>query len=49
MIKKCKQCGCQLKSGESNGVCENCRKKKRDVQAEVNLKRKQKKSKIAPS
>lgn len=48
MIKKCKQCGRQLKPDESNGVCENCRKRKRDAQAEVNLKRKQKKSKIAP-
>jgi len=47
MIKKCKQCGSQLKSGESNGICETCRKKKRDAQAEVNLKRKQRKSKAS--
>jgi uncharacterized OB-fold protein len=46
MIKKCKQCGSQLKPGESNEICENCRRKKRDAQAEVNLIRKRKKSKI---
>ena len=40
MIKKCKQCGVELKSGENNGLCENCRKNKRDSQAEVNKKRK---------
>ena len=40
MIKKCKQCGCQLKLGESNNICENCRKQKRDAQSEVNKKRK---------
>ena len=45
MIKKCKQCGCQLKSEESNGICGNCRKQKKNSQAEVNLIRKGKKSK----
>ena len=46
MIKKCKQCGCQLKPGENNNVCENCRKKKRDSQAEVNNNRKKLKNGI---
>ncbi len=45
MIKKCKQCGKQLKPGESNGVCDNCRKQKKNARDEVNLKRKIKKSK----
>lgn len=40
MIKKCKQCGCQLKPDENNKLCENCRKKKRNSQEEVNKKRK---------
>lgn len=35
MIKKCKQCGKQLVPSESNNICENCRKKKRDAQSEV--------------
>ena len=46
MIKKCRQCGSQLKPSESNEICEKCRKQKRDAQAEVNLKRKRRKSKI---
>ena len=43
MIRKCKQCGSLLKSGEINQLCENCRKNKRDSQSEVNLTRKKKK------
>ncbi|WP_312649765.1 hypothetical protein [Aminipila sp.] len=43
MIKKCKQCGCILASGENNKVCENCRQKKRNKRLEVNEGRKKKK------
>ncbi|QHI71169.1 toprim domain-containing protein [Aminipila terrae] len=43
MIKKCKQCGKVLTSGESNNVCDNCRKLKRDKQKAVNDARKLKK------
>jgi len=39
MIKKCKQCGRQLKPDESNNLCENCRQGKRDRQAEEKLQR----------
>ena len=35
MIKKCKQCGSQLKADESNNLCENCRKQKRNSQEEL--------------
>lgn len=35
MIKKCKQCGCELKPSENNNVCQNCRLKKKDIQAEA--------------
>lgn len=35
MIKKCKQCGKQLSPAESNNVCENCRKQKRNTQSEI--------------
>lgn len=34
MVKKCKQCGRQLTSGESNMVCEKCRKLKKEIQIE---------------
>ena len=40
MIKKCKQCGKALKSGENNNICDNCRKNKKDAQAAVNEARK---------
>lgn len=33
MVKKCKQCGRQLTPDESNNLCENCRKNKREWQA----------------
>lgn len=35
MIKKCKQCGCKLTPDESNKLCENCRKNKRNKQLGV--------------
>lgn len=34
MIKKCKQCGCKLKPEESNNLCENCRRNKRNKRLE---------------
>ncbi|GAB6106706.1 hypothetical protein JCM19376_06620 [Fusibacter bizertensis] len=34
MIKKCKQCGVELKPSESNQVCQKCREKKKDQQVE---------------
>jgi len=34
MIKKCKQCGVELKSSESNQFCQKCREKKKDQQVE---------------
>lgn len=36
MVKKCKQCGCILTAGESNKICEKCRKNKREKQLEAN-------------
>jgi len=35
MIKKCKQCGAELKPSESNQVCQKCREKKKDQQVEL--------------
>lgn len=35
MIKKCKQCGVELKPSESNQVCQKCRVKKKDQQVEM--------------
>ncbi|MEG1931378.1 MAG: hypothetical protein RR131_09610 [Anaerovorax sp.] len=32
MIKKCKQCGCNLTAAESNKICDKCRKKKKSYQ-----------------
>lgn len=37
MIKKCKQCGRQLRPEESNNLCEQCRQRKRNMQAEEKL------------
>lgn len=37
MIKKCKQCGCTLTAGESNKICEKCRKNKREKQVEAKI------------
>ncbi len=34
MIKKCKQCGVELKPSESNQFCQKCRDKKKDQQVE---------------
>jgi Zn finger protein HypA/HybF involved in hydrogenase expression len=41
MIKKCKQCGRQLRPDESNNLCEKCRQRKRDMQAEEKIKRRE--------
>ena len=38
MIKICKQCGGQLKPEENNKLCENCRKQKKKLQLENNIK-----------
>ncbi len=35
MIKKCRQCGCVLKSEENNKLCEKCRVKKRNQLVEM--------------
>ena len=43
MIKKCKQCGSELASGESNKLCANCRNAKKNKRAVVNAERKKKK------
>lgn len=43
MIKKCKQCGKTLATGESNMVCDNCRKNKKNKRSEVNEARKKRK------
>lgn len=45
MIKKCKTCGRQLTPAESNNICEKCRQRKRDVQAEEKLQREKDKKK----
>jgi len=37
MIKTCKQCGSVLKADESNNVCSNCRKDKKNRQEEMRL------------
>lgn len=35
MVKRCKQCGVELKPGENNNVCTNCRELKKVNQAQV--------------
>lgn len=35
MVKRCKQCGCELKPSENNNVCTNCREMKKVNQAQV--------------